>query len=144
MNLKGWSGQKLWNKVGTEAAPKKCQATLHKSLTAKDGLSNPVISEEGRRFDAGLMCQLSDKQIEDLFRASRAAEMPEYHNGDGSFKPGVDEASVMKQWVAAFKEKREELASGRCEWKEKPADLMPIDNPMGLATVPNYCTAKPH
>jgi hypothetical protein len=90
------------------------------------------------------MCQLSDHQIEDLFRSSRAAEMPEYHNSDGSFKAGVDEASVMRQWVAAFKEKREELASGRCEWKEKPTDFTAIDNPMGLSTVPNYCTAKPH
>jgi hypothetical protein len=144
MNLKGWSSKKLWVKVGTEAAPKQCQAGLRKSLTAHDGLSNPMISEEGRRFDAGLMCQLSDHQIEDLFRSSRAAEMPEYHNSDGSFKTGVDEASVMRQWVAAFKEKREELASGRCEWKEKPTDFTAIDNPMGLSTVPNYCTAKPH
>jgi len=103
-----------------------------------------MISEEGRRFDAGLMCQLSDHQIEELFRASRAAQKPEYHNHDGSFKPGVDEASVIQKWVAAFKEKREELASARCEWKEKPADLTVIDNPMSLATVPNYCSAKPY
>jgi hypothetical protein len=143
MNLTGWSNKKLWIEVGTDGAPKQCRAGLRKSLTAHDGLSNPLISEEGRRFDAGLMCQLTDHQIEDLFRASRAAEMPEYHNKDGSFKPGVDEASVMRQWVAAFKEKREELASGRCVWKEKPTDLTKIDNPMGLATVPNYCTAKP-
>jgi hypothetical protein len=143
MNLKGWSSKKLWKKVGSEAAPKQCQAGLRKSLTAHDGLNDPLISEEGRRFDAGLMCQLSDHQIEDLFRASRAAEMPEYHNKDGSFKTGVDEASVMRQWVAAFKQKREDLASGRCEWKEKPADLAAIDNPMGLASVPNYCSAKP-
>jgi hypothetical protein len=143
MNLKGWSGQKLWNKVGTEGAPKQCQAVLHKSLTAHDGLSNPAISEEGRRFDAGLMCQLSDQQIADLFKVSRAAEMPAYHNKDGSFKSGVDEASVVQQWVQAFKQKREELAKGRCEWKEKPADLKVIDNPAGLATVPNFCSAKP-
>ena len=143
MNLKGWSGKKLWNKVGTEGAPRQCQAVLRNSLTAHDGLSNPMISEEGRRFDAGLMCQLSDHQIEELFKASRAAEMPEYHNSDGSFKAGVDEASVVRQWVEAFKAKREELAKGRCEWKEKPADLNVIDNPMGLATVPNYCSAKP-
>ena len=111
---------------------------VHKSLTAHDGLSDPMISEEGRRFDAGLMCQLSDQQIEDLFKASRAAQMPEYHNSDGSFKPGVDEASVMRQWVQAFKQKREELAKGRCEWKEKPDNLAVIDNPMGLATVPEF------
>ncbi len=142
MNLKGWSNLKVWNKVGTDGAPKQCQAILHKSLTATGGLSDPTISEEGRRFDAGLMCQLSDQQIADLFKAARAAEMPEYHNQDGSFKTGVTEASVVQQWVDAFKQKREQLAGGRCQWKEKPADLSVIDNPMGLATVPNFCTAK--
>jgi hypothetical protein len=143
MNLQVWSGKKLWNSVGTNDAPKQCKAALSKSLTAHDGLSDPPISEEGRRFDAGLMCQLSDHQIEELFKASRVAAMPQYHNHDGSFKSGVDEASVIRQWVDAFKQKREQLASGRCEWKEKPADLTAIDNPMGLATVPNFCTAKP-
>lgn len=143
MNLHLWSNDKVWNKVGAEGAPKQCEASLRKSLSAHDGLDNPKISEEGRRLDAGLLCQLSDHQIEDLFRASRAAEMPEYHNKDGSFKPGVDEASVIKQWVTAFKEKREELAKGRCQWESKPADLAVIDNPMNLPTVPNYCSAKP-
>ena len=143
MNLHSWSSDKVWNKVGTEGAPKQCEAALRNSLSAHDGLDNPKISEEGRRLDAALMCQLSDHQIEDLFRASRAAEMPEYHNKDGSFKPGVDEASVIRQWVTAFKEKREELAKGRCQWESKPADLAMIDNPMNLPTVPNYCSAKP-
>ncbi len=143
MNLKGWSNQKLWSKVGTDGSPKQCEAILHKSLTAKDGLDNPQISEDGRRFDAGLMCQLTDQQILDLFKASRASAMPEYHNKDGSFKTGFDEASIEQQWVQAFKNKREQLAAGRCQWKEKPADLTVIDNPAGLATVPNYCTAKP-
>jgi hypothetical protein len=46
--------------------------------------------------------------------------------------------------VQAFKQKREDLAKARCLWKEKPADLNAIDNPAGLATVPNYCTAKPY
>ncbi|HTT23998.1 MAG TPA: hypothetical protein VMG82_34050 [Candidatus Sulfotelmatobacter sp.] len=144
MNLGIWSSKKLWKKAGTDGAPKQCQATLTKSLTAHDGLSDPLISEEGRRFDAGLMCQLSDQQIEQLFRASRAAQMPEYHNHDGSFKSGVDEATVIKRWVDAFKQKREELANARCEWKEKPADLAVIDNPMSLSTVPNFCSAKPY
>ncbi|MBZ5655397.1 MAG: hypothetical protein LAO56_08955 [Acidobacteriia bacterium] len=143
MNLQVWSGKKLWKKVGTEGAPKQCQAALSKSLTAHDGLGDPMINEEGRRFDAGLMCQLSDHQIEEMFKASRVAQMPQYHNHDGSFKSGVDEASVIRQWVEAFKQKREQLAAGRCQWKEKPADLAAIDNPMSLATVPNFCTAKP-
>ena len=144
MNLEVWSGKSLWKHAGSDGSPRQCQATLTKSLTAHDGLSDPIISEEGRRFDAGLMCQLSDQQIEQLFRASRAAQMPQYHNHDGSFKPGVDEATVIRKWVEAFKQKREELAKARCEWKEKPADLAVIDNPMGLATVPNFCSAKPY
>ena len=135
MNLKEWSGTKLWKRVGTEGAPAQCQAVLRKSLTAHDGLSDPMISEDGRRFIAGLMCQLSDKQIEELFKASRVAIKPEYHNGD--------EATIIRQWVDAFKQKREELAKGRCQWKNQPSDLKEIDNPMGLATVPNFCTAKP-
>jgi len=143
MNLKNWSNKKVWNKAGSDGAPKQCEASLTKSLTAHGGLENPKISEEGRRFDAGLMCQLTDQQIQDLFRAARAADMPEWHNHDGSFKAGATEASVVQQWTDAFKKKREQLASARCEWKEKPADLSAIDNPKGLASVPNYCTAKP-
>jgi hypothetical protein len=70
--------------------------------------------------------------------------MPKYHNHDCSFKPGIDENSVFREWVDAFKKKREELAQARCECKEKPADLSLIDNPMNLAAVPNYCSAKPY
>ena len=143
MNIEQWSGKKLWKNAGTVSAPHACQANLRKSLAAKNGLSDPAISEDGRRFDAGLMCQLSDQQIEALFRAARVAAMPKYHNQDGSFKSGVDEASVVHQWVEAFKQKREDLASARCEWKDKPADLAVIDNPMGLAEVPNFCSSKP-
>ncbi|HXJ93852.1 MAG TPA: hypothetical protein VMT20_13460 [Terriglobia bacterium] len=144
MNLQNWSNTKLWKKAGTDSAPKECQAGLRNSLTAHDGLHDPMISEDGRRFNAGLMCQLSDSQIEDLFRGARVADMPEYHNKDGSFKSGVIEASILNEWVQAFKQKREELAKARCLWKDKPADLSAIDNPAGLATVPNYCTAKPY
>jgi hypothetical protein len=143
MNLNNWSNTKVWKQTGTDGAPKQCQAVLHKSFTASDGLGDPAISEEGRRFDAGLMCQLSDQQVEDLFKMSRASAMPQYHNSDGSFKPGFDDASIVQKWVAAFKQKRDDLAKGRCEWKEKPADLAVIDNPMGLASVPNFCTVKP-
>jgi len=117
---------------------------LRNSLTATDGLKDPRISEEGRRFDAGLMCQLSDRQIEDMFELSRASAMPEYHNKDGSFKSGFDDASIVQKWVSAFKQKREDLAKGRCQWNQKPADLALLDNPIGLPSVPNYCTAKPY
>lgn len=143
MNIHNWSNKHLWKSAGTEGAPKACRASLTKSFTAHGGLNNPAISEDGRRFDAALMCQLTDQQIEALFRASRPFDMPKYRNKDGSFKPGVDENSVIREWVAAFKKKREELAQARCDWKDKPADLTLIDNPMNLPSVPNYCSAKP-
>jgi hypothetical protein len=139
VNLGNWSGKHLWKKTGKPGTPEAdcpvCQAALTKSLTATDGLSDPTISEEGRRFLAGLMCQLSDQQIEALFKTARLAEMPD--------NKGKDEAAVVRSWVDAFKAKREELASGRCRWNQKPADLNAIDNPSALPTVPSFCSAKP-
>jgi hypothetical protein len=143
MNLSEWSHKAVWKKVGTSSAPADCQAELPASLAAKDGLSNPAISEEGRRFAAGLLCQLSDRQVTDLFTVARVAEQPDFHNADGSFKHGLNEAAVVTQWVDAFKRKREALAAGRCRMKTPPADLAVIDNPAGLPTVPNFCTARP-
>ena len=143
MNLDNWSNKKLWISVGTDEKPRECRARLTKSLMAHDGLENPVISEEGRRLDAGLMCQLSDQQIQQLFVLSRAPAMPKYHNKDGSFKAGENEQQIIQEWVTAFKKRREELASGRCEWNQKPADLSVVENPLGLAEVPNFCSAKP-
>ena len=49
---------------------------------------------------------------------------------------------MVQKWVDAFKQKREDLAKGRCEWNQKPADLKVVDNPAGLTTVPNFCVAK--
>jgi hypothetical protein len=145
MNLDEWSGSALWKKVG-DGGPDcpECQARLKKSLAGKDGLSDPTISEEGRRLLAGQMCQLSDPQISGLFRLSRVAQMPRYHNSDGSYKNSLSEDGIVQQWVNAFKKKREDLAVGRCRWKVQPSDLKLIDNPAGLPTVPNYCSARPY
>ena len=143
MNLGQWSGKKLWSSAGTEASPKSCKASLRKSLTAHGGLSNPAISEEGRRLDAGLLCQLSDKQIQEMFRVSRVAGMPQYHNADGSFKNGESEDAIVGRWTEAFKKRREDLASARCEWKQKPAEMSALENPAGLEKPANFCAAKP-
>jgi hypothetical protein len=144
MNLDNWSGNGLWKKVGKGGSDcPECQARLGKSLTAKDGLGDPMISEEGRRLLAGQMCQLSDAQITDLFRVARVAQMPRYHNGDGNFKSGLNEDSIVRQWVDAFKRKREELAAGRCRWNSEPSDLKVLENPARLSTIPNFCTANP-
>jgi len=149
VNLDEWSDKPVWAKGGTPASnsgsqPDECKAQLRKSLTARGGLKDPVISEEGRRFAAGLMCQLSDQQIADLFKAGRVSEMPEHHNADGSFKQGQSEDQIIQQWVTVFKQKREDLAAARCRWHNQPADMTAVDNPAGLSTVPNFCTTRPN
>lgn len=143
MNLQEWSGKSVWKHAGGEGHEADCQATLPKSLAASDGLGDPHISEEGRRFTAGLLCQLSDQQLSDLFVVTRVSEMPENRNSDGSFKNGLTEAAIVGQWVSTFKQKREAVAAARCQWINKPADLSEIDNPMHLQTVPNFCAARP-
>jgi hypothetical protein len=144
MNLKEWSGKAVWKKVGSgQPGNTECQATLPKSWAASDGLGDPKISEEGRRVAAGLLCQLSDQQLTNLFKTARVSELPDYRSSDGSLKSGFTEDGVVQQWVAAFKQKREAVAAGRCQWKSQPSDLKDIDNPMGLATVPNFCSAHP-
>jgi hypothetical protein len=77
-----------------------------------------------------------------MFTLSRVYEMPEFHNGDGSFKQGMSQDSIVQEWVTVFKQKREDMAKGRCQWKSQPSDLAVIDNPANLPTVPNNCTAK--
>ena len=42
---------------------------MPKSLTGT--LENPVISEPGRRFLAGLLTRLTDRQMRDLFQTAR-------------------------------------------------------------------------
>ena len=43
INIHEWSGKPVWKKVGSasDQQPPQCQAMLHKSLTAKDGLDDP-------------------------------------------------------------------------------------------------------
>jgi hypothetical protein len=97
-NFEKWSEESVWRK------PEKCEANLAGSLTST--LRNPVISEPGRKFLADLLVQLTDKQLTDLFKVARmpararAADQPE---GDS-----------VREWVAAFKAKRDQVVNQRC------------------------------
>jgi len=64
-------------------------------------LSDPTISEEGRKFLADLLMQLTDQQLVDLFSVARFDSKP--HGG-----------APIEAWVTAFKAKRQEIASRRC------------------------------
>ena len=100
VNFEGWSRTSVW----TGAAG--CVARLSKSLTGS--LGDPKISEAGRVFLADRLGQLTDPQLQDLFAAASI--------GGRSRKPGsVESSATVVEWVAAFKRKRDEIVSRRCD-----------------------------
>ena len=101
MNLVGWASMPIWK---TDTGP--CVGNLSKSFTGT--LGEPVISEAGRQFLAGLLQQLTDAQIHDLFEVSRVTlRVREPRDANSGF-PTVNE------WVTAFKQKRAEIVNRRC------------------------------
>ena len=100
VNLAAWRQARVW-KDDTG-----CRGNLPKSLTGS--LDDPTISEEGRRFLAALLAQLTDRQLLELFEAGRVESRLRTPGDPASGYPTAAE------WVAAFKEKRTEIASRRC------------------------------
>jgi hypothetical protein len=100
VNLDGWRTTPVWkNETG-------CIGNLPKSFTGT--LSEPTISEAGRRFLAGLLMQLSDRQIEDLFEAARVQlRLRTPGHVDSGF-------ATTAEWVDAFKAKRQQIVERRC------------------------------
>jgi membrane-associated phospholipid phosphatase len=99
MNHRAWVSAPVW-KYATS-----CVANLPKSLTGT--LRDPIISEEGRQFLAGLLLQLSDAQLRDLFDVARAGRRVESGAARGA-------TATTAQWVAAFKAKRASIANRHC------------------------------
>jgi hypothetical protein len=95
-----------WPEVPVWKDRAQCVARLKGSFTGS--LSDPKISEAGRAFLAGLLIQLSDAQIRDLFAAARVDSRRSNPGKDDSPRGTVDE------WVAAFKLKRAEIVGQRC------------------------------
>jgi len=99
-----------WAKLGVWKEGPGCVAHLSGSLTGS--LTNPKISEAGRAFLAGLLVQLSDAQLRDLFDSARVKRRSSDPSGDPE-KDGPP-ASV-GAWVTAFKAKRAQIVDQRCE-----------------------------
>jgi hypothetical protein len=100
MNLVEWSRTPVWKDTAG------CVGNLSKSLTGT--LFDPPISEQGRRFLADLMMQLTDEQLRGMFEAARVTLRLRNPADLSSGFPTVDE------WVAAFKAKREQIVNRRC------------------------------
>ena len=92
VNLKAWSETEIWR--GEDG----CVGNMDQSFTGT--LDRPKISEAGRKFLAGLLMQLSDRQIRDLFEVSQFTRR--------------DKSSTVDDWVRVFKQKRDEIANRRC------------------------------
>lgn len=99
VSLANWREVPIWTDLA------QCVARLKGSFTGS--LRNPRISEAGRAFLAGLLVQLTDAQLRDLFEAARVNRRPS-DPGKGGSPAGVDE------WVRAFKAKRAQIVDKRC------------------------------
>jgi hypothetical protein len=101
MNLQGWSSTPIWT---TASGP--CIGNLPRSFTGT--LGEPHISEAGRAFLAGLLQQLTDAQLSDLFEVSRVTlRVREPARARSGF-------ATVDEWVAAFKQKRDDIVNRRC------------------------------
>jgi len=98
-----------WAQVPVWKDPARCVAELSGSLTGS--LSNPEISEAGRAFLGGLLAQLTDAQLRDLFESARVKRRSSEPSGD----PAKDGPPArVDAWVTAFKLKRAQIVDQRC------------------------------
>lgn len=98
--LDAWRQQAVWRDRA------KCQANL--SVHPAGGLEHPIVTEAARRFLADLMIQLTDLQIEDLFRGSRV------DHRDPTVSDPAQRDLIIAEWVAVFKDKRRQLVDHVC------------------------------
>ena len=124
IDLKAWDAKGVFNtpleaKNRARGMNPVCYGNLTASyLAGQEGLTDPVISEEGRQFLAGLLNQLTDKQIRDLFIVARVDQM------DQTIEEGGAKRQVtVDDWVAAFKKKRKEVQEKSCPKPPQQADL---------------------
>jgi len=100
VNLEEWRRLPVWKDAQS------CVGNLSGSWTGT--LKEPVIGEAGRQFLAGLLTQLSDRQIRDMFEAALVGLRVRAPDRARSGFPSIDE------WVAAFAQKRAEIVERRC------------------------------
>jgi hypothetical protein len=105
-NQRGSANFKNWSSVHVWKDPDQCVADVSRSFTGT--LSNPRISEGGRKFLADLLVQLSDEQLRDLFETARIDRRQP--KGGRSWP----EPASVSRWVEAFKRKRAEIVNASC------------------------------
>ena len=99
-NLAQWSSAPVWT-----SATGTCVANIPRSQTGT--LDNPLITEGGRTFLAGLLVKLTDAQLHDLFEVSRFPRR-------STLTAASPDTSTVAQWVELFKKKRAEIVNRAC------------------------------
>jgi hypothetical protein len=95
-NLKAWRESPVWTgKTG-------CKGNLFPSVTGT--LDDPMISEEGRKFLAELLTQLTTAQLRDVFDVARFNER----------NAGTDAQADVQAWVNTFQDKVAEIGGRTC------------------------------
>ena len=103
VSMDDWTDKPVWK---DEA---RCVAQLSQSYGGT--LNNPTISEAARAFLAGLLIQLSDAQLQDLFEAARVSR----RSSDPSNVPKKDAAPAgVGAWVDVFKLRRAQIVDRIC------------------------------
>jgi hypothetical protein len=99
VNFEAWAKTPVWRDAAA------CVGHLSRSATGT--LGDPKISEAGRQFLADLLGQLTDRQLHDLFDVARVDLRSRKPNSSAP-------AATVDEWVAAFKQKRDEIVNHHC------------------------------
>ena len=105
MDLEVWQRKPVFK----DASHNECRGELTISLKAGHGESNPVISEEGRRFLLDQLHRLTLDHVRAIFRAARVDLLGNPHKAHAAADDAID------AWVAAFENKVREIEARRCE-----------------------------
>ena len=100
VNFDQWSKTPIWRDATS------CVGHMSESNTGT--LGDPKISEAGRQFLADLLLQLTDSQLHDLFEVARVNLRSRRPNS-------TEPPATIDEWVAAFKHKRDEIVTHRCQ-----------------------------
>jgi hypothetical protein len=115
IHLPSWTSKPVFQQAGRGADGQvaECHGALTVSMAAGHGArANPRIGEPGRRFLLDRLEQLTDAHLESLFRAARVESLPERHVWRDP-RTGMTRTGTAA-WVAAFREKVQEIAGRRC------------------------------
>jgi hypothetical protein len=108
MNLEEWRSKTIFKDPVNGA----CRGRLTVSLSAGgDGMGDPVISEDGRRFLLDRLQRLSPAHVRAIFAAARVDQVR------GALKPGADggKPTAIDEWAAAFQDKVQQIDAQRCQ-----------------------------